>query len=85
MTTDIFAFGKIRWVKDLNCFISESSDLDMAPGFFPEEIHIKSPKTGDCKMFQFTKFDYTDGDCGDIAGANYLNPETGIKALIIND
>ena len=71
---------KFSWAKDLGTFIGEASSLGT---YLPRQFKLKSP-TGKVKLFRFSHYDTCDGG-EDIAGANYVNAETGLRALIIND
>ena len=50
----------------------------------PNSIFVLNPSTGNSKLFVYEGKD-TDGSGEDIYGWRYINKETGLKLLLIND
>lgn len=84
-------------LKNMNIISTEDLHYNASSQTFSQEISmlsrsfnphypvtIKNPKTGVSKVF---KFSYADKDSSneDTYGWNYVNSETGLKLLIIND
>ena len=83
MAAALISTNDISYNKETKTFSEEISCLPNFGGL-PKRINILNPKTNVSKIFIFTHKD-TDGSGEDTYGWWFLNVETGVKLLIIND
>jgi hypothetical protein len=82
-----FVKGRDSYDTKDKVIVTEASSIDLKPGFVPQIVNVKNPKTGQSVKFEHYADDKT-ADGEDIAGFKYkaTGPTWGVKELlIIND